>query len=142
MIDVFTLAHILSAVILWIIFKKKWRYVIPIFIGWELIEFFILSYLHPIFQETFIDTAMDVIIESAVYFLLVACVWRMEKTKDKSGKIKIMGTICIVALIVGFTIMTLFVPNEMIKLAVIIFFCIMLVLIEIFYSLIYVDLHS
>lgn len=75
MIDVFTLAHILLAVILWIIFKKKWKCVISIFIGWEIIEFFVLSYLHPIFQETFIDTAMDVIIESAVYFLLVVVTW-------------------------------------------------------------------
>ena len=73
MLDVFTLAHILSAVILWIIFREKWKYVIPIFIGWEIIEFFVLSNLHPIFQETFIDTAMDVLIEVGVYFLLVGC---------------------------------------------------------------------
>lgn len=79
MIDVFTSVHILSAVILWIIFKKKWQYVISIFIGWELTEFFVLSYLHPVFQETFIDILMDVIIGSAVYFLLVADAWRLKK---------------------------------------------------------------
>ena len=79
MIDAFTSVHILSAVILWIIFKKKWQYVIPIFIGWELTECFVLSYLHPVFQETFIDIFMDVVIESAVYFLLVADAWRMRK---------------------------------------------------------------
>lgn len=80
MIDVFTLLHIISAVALWIIFKKKWQYVFTIFIGWELTEFFILSYIHPVFQEVLIDSVMDVLIESAAYLLLLATNdWRKKK---------------------------------------------------------------
>lgn len=79
-IDGFTLLHIVSAVVLWIIFKKKWQYVFTIFIGWELIEVFILSYIHPVFLETLIDSVMDVIIESVVYLLLlVTNAWRKKK---------------------------------------------------------------
>jgi len=70
MFDIFTIGHILSGVLLWILLKKKWQYVFAIFILWEIIENLILSNFHPVFQEVFIDSFTDVIVESAMYLFL------------------------------------------------------------------------
>jgi len=70
MFDLFTIGHILSGVLLWLLLKKKWQYVFAIFIAWELIENLILSNYHPVFKEVFLDSFMDVVVESAMYLFL------------------------------------------------------------------------
>jgi len=70
MFDFFTIGHILSGVILWFIFKKKWQYVFLIFILWEIIENVILSNFHPVFQENLIDSLTDLLVESLMYLFL------------------------------------------------------------------------
>lgn len=70
MVDLFTIGHILSAVLLWFIFKKKWQYVFLIFILWEIVENLILSNYHPVFKEVLIDSLTDLVVESIMYLFL------------------------------------------------------------------------
>lgn len=70
MVDLFTIGHILSAVLLWLIFKKKWQYVFLIFILWEIVENLILSNYHPVFKEVLIDSLTDLVVESIMYLFL------------------------------------------------------------------------